>query len=94
MRSVLRFSPSIAAALIWLPRVAAKGHLDQRPLHLGDHPVVDVGRREAVGVGGEELPDVPLDRRGQRLGRAGAVGGRLVGDRRRLGQLRGDQPRR
>ncbi len=73
LRSVLRFRPSIAAALIWLPRVAAKRHLDQRPLHLRDHPVVDVAHRHAVMRRGQELADVALHRGGQRLGLACAV---------------------
>ena len=44
-----------------------QGKADQRPLHLGDHPVVDIGRRHAAVVRGEEVADVPLDRARQRL---------------------------
>ena len=64
----------MAAALIWLPRVADSGHLDQRALHLRDHLVVDVAHGHAVAAGGEELADVPLDGLGQGLGRAGQSG--------------------
>ena len=42
-----------------LDLVAPRGgerHADQRPLDLRDHPVIDVGRREAVLMGGQELP--------------------------------------
>ena len=48
LRSVFRFSPSISAALIWLPRVCRQRHADQRPLHLSDHLVIDVPRGDAV----------------------------------------------
>ena len=82
LRSVLRFRPSIAAALIWLPRVAARVRLDQRPLHLGQHPVIDVRRRHAVAVRGEELPDMPLDR-GRASGSGRRGGGDAAGARRR-----------
>jgi len=41
--------------------------LYQRPLHFGQHLVVDAGRRHAVAMGGEELADMPLDGPRQRL---------------------------
>src|SRR5687768_3351439 len=48
-----------------------QGQLQQGPLDLAQHPVIEAGRRHAVAVAGEIAPQMPPDRLAQELAAAG-----------------------